>query len=241
MNRVFTRDLDISVYRERSKLSSKDPDPKKLRLNSYPEISKEFKRNRAKHIVVKPLVETQNTLDMLEYFPHSKALWMYRHYKDFIQSNMKRFVVDAGSKALKAIAVRDPDNWRSQKVSDYVHSIVIEYYKPEINEYDATALFWFARNHLFYDLDLDTHSDVFMCRYEDLVRYPQKMVREIYSFMEAEYPAKNDFLKEINTQSVGKGSAVELSPEIEALCEKLLTKMNHTYLIKHPQFKTIER
>lgn len=240
MNRIFTRDINISVYRESSKLSSKDSNPKKLRLNSYVEISREFEKNRAKHIVVKPLVETQNTLELLDYFPNSKALWMYRNYKDFIQSNMKRFVVDAGKNALKAIVEKDPNNWRSQKVSDYVYSIVTKYYKPEISYYDAIALFWFARNQLFYDLALDTHPSVFMCRYEDLVRYPQQMVREIYRFMGAEYPAINSFLEEINTQSIGKGNTVKLSPDVQELCEKLLTKMNNTYFNKHPQFKTIK-
>lgn len=237
MNRIFTRDLNISVYRESSKLSSKDPNSKKLRLNSYEEIDREFKKNRAKYIVLKPVVETQNTFELLNYFPNSKALWMYRNYQDFVQSNMKRFIPDSGKNALRAILEKERTNWRSEKVSDYVHSTILKYYKPEISRYDAAALFWFARNQLFYDLALDTHPNVFMCRYEDLVRYPQKMVREIYMFMDAKYPQKNKFLEEINARSVGKGDKIQLSSDVKELCEELLTKMNDTYFLKHPQFK----
>jgi hypothetical protein len=233
MNRIFTRDFNVSVYRESSQLSSKK-DPEKLRLNSYQNIEKKIKKNKAKYIIVKPLVETQNILQLLDYFPNSKALWMYRNYKDFIQSSIKRFDLNVGFNALNAIINKDPNDWRSENVSDYVYSVVTRYFKEEMSRYDASALFWFARNQIFYDLNLNTNPNVSMTRYEDLVKYPNEVVREIYNFMGVKYVAVEKLVQEINPHALEKGSAVKLTPEIEELCEELLTRMNNTYFIKHP-------
>jgi hypothetical protein len=235
MNRIFTRDLNTSVYRESSRLSSSDPH--KLRLNSYEEISREFKKNKAKYIILKPLVETQNILQLLEFFSGSKALWMYRNYKDFVQSTVNRFHIDVGINALKAIIEREPSNWRSEKVSDRVYSIISKHYSDEISPYDASALFWFARNQLFFDLDLENNPRVFMCRYEDLAAHPVEMVNEIYNFMDIEYIISKKIVQDINTRAIGKGITVELSPNIEELCQSLLTQMNNTYFAKHPTLK----
>jgi hypothetical protein len=236
MNRVFTKDLNISVYRERSQLSSKDP--KRIRLNLYKEVDKEFQKNKASYIIVKPLVETQNILQLLEYFSNSKALWMYRNYKDFVQSHMRRFHTNVGIDSLKAIVEREPGNWRSESVSEYVYTLVDKYYKEDMNPHDASALFWLSRNQLFFDLSLDTNPHIFMCRYEDLVQYPERMVQEIYKFMGAKLPNRKNLLREINTFSLGKGSTIMLSPDIEEICQSLLKRMNSVYFVKHPVFNT---
>jgi hypothetical protein len=73
MNWIFEGDLNAKVYPEVSKLSSEDP-RKQLRLNPLPKVKAVLDKDRAPLIILKPLVESQNTLQLLDYFEDSKAL-----------------------------------------------------------------------------------------------------------------------------------------------------------------------
>lgn len=239
MNRVFTRDFRIWVYRERSSLSD-EASENKLRLRPYPEVKKEIEKVKFPYIIAKPLVETQNILEILDYFPNSKALWMYRDYKDFARSNVARFDKPVGMYGMEPITQRDLTNWRSQGVSDYVYEVVSKYYFEGMSVYDASALFWFARNQLFFELNLDAEPRVFMCRYKDLVEHPQVMLKEIYGFIGIDGFDAEKSSNEINSKSVGRGNSICLSPGIEDVCESLLHKMNNVYLSKQPKFSDNE-
>lgn len=230
MNRIFARDLNVSVYRESSELSSNDV--KKLRLNPIEDVKKIISKNRASLIVVKPLVESQNTPELLDAFDNSKGLWMYRNYKDVAASNSKRFNYRQSVRDLKMIVEQNTDSktdsWRTEKVSEYVYSTIAQYFSDEMNEYDAAALFWFARNQLFYELDLEHNSRVFLCRYEELVLNPVVMMQNIYRFLEID-PRKIPKIQEVHAKSIGKGKKLQLSPAVERLCNELQTKLDRSY------------
>jgi Sulfotransferase domain len=228
MNRIFSRDLRVSVYREASKLSSTDQ-PKKLRLNPLDEVQQEFERNKAPIIVLKPLVESQNILQLLDYFPQSKALWMYRHYKDTAISLISRFGLHASLRDIKFIVENNRSRWHVEGVSDYVRSVVMQHFSEDMSPYDAAALFWFARNQLFYELNLDHNPRVLMGRYEDLATNPGAAIGKIYQFLGSSYPEKNNLIQEVKATSVGRGHKIELSPAVEQLCAELLERLEQTY------------
>ena len=229
MNRIFTRNLKVSVYRESSRLSSRDAE--KLRLNPLNEVKCAIAKNKAPLIILKPLVESQNILKLLTNFPNSKALWMYRNYKDVAKSNPKRFGANRGILDLKAILEKDRDSWRAEKASDYVHSVVTKYFSEDMSIYDATALFWFARNQLFYELSLEQNSEVFLCRYEELVADPIEMMKNIYQFLSINFKEIKK-IAEVHSKAVGKGDEIELSSAIDRLCHELQEKLDRTYLLQ---------
>lgn len=228
MNRIFSRDLNVSVYREASKLSSTDL-PKKLRLNPLNQVQQELERNKAPIIVLKPLVESQNILQLLDYFSQSKALWMYRHYKDTAISLVGRFGATTSLRNIKCIVEGDRSSWHAEGASDYVRSVVMQHYLEAMSPYDAAALFWFARNQLFYELNLDRNPHVLMARYEDLAIDPGATIEKIYRFLGSSYPEKTKLVQEVKATSVGRGYNIELSPVIEQLCAGLLEQLNQTY------------
>lgn len=227
MNRIFTRDLRVSVYREASKLSSKDA-AEKIRLNPLNEVRQIISKNKALLIVAKPLVESQNVLELLKNFPNSKALWMYRNYRDVAKSNPQRFGANQGILDLKPIVQSDRENWRGEKVSDYVRSIVTQHFSEDMNVHDAAALFWFARNQLFYELNLEQNAQVFICRYEELVAKPLKMMKNIYKFLNMDFE-ETEKINEVHSKAIGGGNTVDLSPPIEQLCNELQQKLDRTY------------
>ena len=74
---VLNRELNTKSLGEFNVLTSNDPIGK-IRLNSLESVKEEFSKSKAPFIVVKPLVESQNTPELLSYFDNSTALWIFR-------------------------------------------------------------------------------------------------------------------------------------------------------------------
>ncbi|MEY8144824.1 hypothetical protein, partial [Falsihalocynthiibacter sp. CO-5D18] len=97
-------------------------------LNSFDSLERCFEKDKANLIAVKCLVESQNVRDLLEHFVGSKALWMYRHYKDVAASNLKHFGLQNGIEDLRAIAAGSATNWRSEKLSPAVREDIRKHF-----------------------------------------------------------------------------------------------------------------
>lgn len=222
---IFEKDLNTKTYGEFSKLSNASET--RIRLNSLRSVKRVIDKDKAPLIVLKPLVESQNLPKLLSYFPESKALWMYRHYKDVACSNILHWGPRNGINDLRPIVRNEPDNWRSENVS-VARDIVKEFFSEEMNAYDAAALFWFVRNSFFFELDLANNSNVKLCKYNKLVTSPSKDVKEIYEFLGRSFPG-NRIVSSIFSSSVNKGRDVKLSPEVDQLCMELLKKLDDVY------------
>lgn len=226
MTRIFFRDIYAKVYRESSKLSSQDIE--KLRLNSLDLVQKNFENEKAPLIVLKPLVESQNTPQLLDFFANSAGLWLYRHYKDVAISNLRAFGMTNGIADLRPIIENQVANWRSEKVSCATRAIIAEHFVETMNPHDAAALFWFARNQLFFELGLESHPRVFLCQYEALVTQPKSIMREIYKSIGCTYPG-DQIISEVHANSLKRGGNIQLSPPIEKLCNELWERINCVY------------
>jgi hypothetical protein len=224
---VLNRDLNTKCFGEFSPLTSNDPIGK-IRLNSLESVKGEFSRIRAPFIVVKPLVESQNTPELLNYFDNSTALWMFRGYKDVASSNIKYFGMTNGINDLRPIVDNEPNNWRSENVSSHVRKTIIKYFSEDMNPYDAAVLFWFARNSIYFDRELDKNPRVLLCFYEELVLDPERYVRKIYEKVGQPYPPIS-ITTEVHSNSRKKGQDIEVSPEIVQLAQELLEKLEAAY------------
>ena len=222
MLRVFFWDKDTVVYREGSSLSSQDP--LGLRLDPIEDVAKKIRENRAPLVVLKPIVDSQNARQFLEAMPEAKSIWLYRNYRDVVSSNLRKFGERNGINDIRSIAQNDPNNWRSENVSDYTRSIVQTYFSEDMPPNDAAALFWYVRNQLFFEQDLDGNSRVLLVRYSDFVTNPAETMPRIYKFLGRPYPGDH-INREVHDLSVGKGKEVMLSIEIEDLCQSQLERL----------------
>lgn len=230
MLHVFEQDLNTQCFAERSRLTSNDT-ARGIRLNSLNLIKRELSKVKAPLIVIKPLVESQNTPKLLDYFADSRAVWMFRNYKDVALSNIKQFGIDSGLSNLRPIIDNDRNNWRAEFVPEHVRATVSRYFSEDMSPYDAAALFWFVRNSLYFDLKLDEDPRVILCRYEDFVLEPEKHMRAIYQQVGQEYPATG-IASIVHSNSVKKGKDIEFSPEVEAIVRELQGKLEDVYKMK---------
>ncbi len=203
---VLDKDLSTRCFGEFSNLASNDT-TSRIRLNSLELVKKEFSKVKAPFIVVKPLVESQNVPELLDYFDNSTAVWIFRNYKDAALSNVKKFGIDN------------------------VRETILKYFSEDMNPYDAAVLFWFARNCLYFDLKLDKNPRVMICSYDDLVLDPEKYVRGIYQQVGQVYPEIN-ITTEVHSHSRKKGMDIDLSSEIEQLAQELQSKLETAYQAK---------
>lgn len=226
---IFNRDFNAKVYKETSELSSEDP--QKIRLNSLDSVKTAIDRQMVPLVVLKPLVESQNTIKLLNYFESSKALWVYRHYKDVASSHFKAFSNESRLDNLRTIVDRDSISWISENASEFTRNVISKYFSEDMNQYDAAALFWFARNRLFFEQDLHKHIQVMMCKYEDLVINPYEVTKKIYKFIDLDYPGKK-IIGKVHSASINKGRGIELSKEVERLCEELYEQLEEVYYLQ---------
>lgn len=222
LNSMFDRDWRTSVYKEQSRLSSRDSD-KGLRLNPLDEVATAIAADPAPIVVLKPLVESQNIAELLDYFEGSKAVWLYRRHTDVASSYLRRWN-DRSISDLRSI-VNDRNDWRNEHVSQDVREIVTAHFSEHMAAHDASALYWFSRNRHFIDRRLGSDPRVTLCRYEVLVQRPRDEIARLYEFIDVPLPARS-LIDRVHTRSVERGASVTLSESVDALCTALLNRLD---------------
>jgi hypothetical protein len=226
MARIFNRDLQSKVYTAFSNLSSRDPD--RLRLDPLPMVAKRFEKERAALVVAKPIVESQNAVELLDFFEDAKVIWMFRNPKDVVRSNIKRFGNKNGLKDISPIIRKESGNWRSEKVTHQTRKFIYSHFSVDMQAEDAAALFWYSRNQLFFDQNLQDHPRVKLCLYDDLVTRPDITMRKLYRFIDQTYPG-NRLVSEVNPYSVNKGQDIGLTSDILQRCETSFEQLLGVY------------
>jgi len=224
IHHLFRLDWDAVTYDEINPLSSRDSD-EGLRLNPMPEVKARIQANRSPLVVCKPLVESQNLDLLLGLFPITWAIWMYRDYRAVVLSNLKYFGQDTGHRDLAFIIAGDSTNWRAEKIAESDRDIIMGLYSPDMDPRDAAALYWCARNSLFFSRGFDSDDRVKTCRYSDLVTRPAEIMAYAYRFIDRPYPGDR-IVADVFTGSKGRGRDLDLSPSVRELCEGMLTRLD---------------
>ena len=224
MSRVFFRDLDVRVFREKSVLTG---GAEGLRYLPFGELNDYLAKQRAPFIVFKMLVESQRAHDFLDTIDGARVVWLFRNYRDGVNSNLTTFGTGNGIEDLRPIVAAEKCNWRSEACSEDTRGLIREHFSETMKPQDAAALFWYARNQLYFDQELMRDDRVIAVEYERFVNDPANTMRRIYDLCDRRYPG--DFLiEEVRTGSVSKGKDVDLSPGIDALCSEMLARLQQT-------------
>jgi hypothetical protein len=211
LTEIFERDFDnTKVYGEFSRLSSADK-TRHIRLNPLHLVKRQIDSDRPPLIILKPLVESQNALKLLDYFDNL--------------SHLEHWGVKNGINNLRPIIKGQSQNWRCENVSEETKEIVRKHFAEDMNPYDAAALSWFVRNTLFFAMNLDGNHHVMTCKYEHLIDNPVQTMSDIYKFVGYVYP-KDKITLHIYSSSKGRGKNLKLSRDIESLCNDMQSKLD---------------
>lgn len=195
-----------------------------LRWRPFDEVAALIRRKRYPLVVTKPLPEMHRTRDLLDKIENAQCLWMFRHYRDVAASIVRTWPDDVHIRNLEPIVRRERGNWRSEFVSDDVRALIARHYGVDMSPHDGGALFWYARNRMLLDLQLDSDPRCMMLQYDDFASEPAACMRDVYEFVDARYPGPH-LVRTIRATSIGRGSGVSLNGEVEAYCESLWNKL----------------
>ncbi|MEM9886781.1 MAG: sulfotransferase domain-containing protein [Bacteroidota bacterium] len=227
---VFGKDPMTKIFAEKSVLSSDDK-IYNIRLNAINKLNEQLESYNYPLLVLKPLVESQYTTSLLDEIPNSKAIWLYRHYVGVAYSNLKKFGMQNSINNLRPIAKGEMDNWRSENLAPETVALVKKYFSEDMNPYDGAALFWYVRNSLFFQQELQDNEKVMLLNYEDLTTQPEKKVQSVYNFMQFPYPNKAiaGLIHENKKAKLLDRSV--FSPVITELCEAMFQQLKHQELL----------
>lgn len=217
---LFTDDRRSVTFQEQSPLSTSD-----LRLKPLPDVKRMLERIDAPLLVLKPLVESQNVVTLLDSLDGSSAIWMYRRAESVAASDLAKFGTESGERNLRLLLSDEPPDWRSEFVPESTRSVVTRFYRPGMDPYDAAALFWWARTSLYFDLGLEGRTDVRLCSYERLVADPEPMMRSLYEFVGVEYPDRR-ITAQVHSRARSRGDRDLLGPDVQELCDELLDRLD---------------
>ena len=227
MTQFFEADSLAKVYPEHSSLSAADR-AHRLRLAPLDHVAASIARSRFPRIVLKPLVESQRSLELLDAVADSRGLWMFRDWRDVARSNIARFGQSNGVRNLRFVAQRCKDDWRSEAVPEEVARIVADAFDEDMAPLDAAALFWWVRNEHFFHQRFGEDTRIQMCRYEDLVSDPSGEMKRIYEFMGHEMPGDLGFAR-VSKGSLGLGREIDVSSRIAERCDEMQDRLLRAY------------
>ncbi len=216
------RSPQVWTYNEGSRVAFRD-----FRLRSAERTAWLVRRSRARAVVFKPLCDSHLADRLLEQLPGSKAIWLYRHYADVINSGLRMW--GGNERAIRWIAEGRwlELGWRGERLSLEAMDLVEQHYQAGVSPQEATALFWYLRTGFFFELGLHRDPRVLLVRYEDLVGEPERSFGRCFAFLGCEL--ESDWLSDVVPSSVGKHDPPALKPEIEALCEQRMRQFDASY------------
>jgi hypothetical protein len=183
-------------------------------------------QNPASIIALKPICETHRVHELLDRFPSSKAIWIFRNYVDTARSASVKWT--SGKEVLKRLARRElpPGDWRAGGVSNERLRDIESLYRDDMSLYEANAVLWYVRNALFFDLGANERSEILLVRYEDLVANRPESIARIFTFIGSPVPA--EATSAIRDSSRPRRPDPDLAAPIKERCEAL-----HARLLAH--------
>jgi hypothetical protein len=85
----------------------------------------------------------------------------------------------------------------------------------------ASALFWYVRNRLVFDLGLTDRSDLVVVSYRDLVRHPREAIEPVLNLLDLRFT--DDLISHIDARETSsvRATPLDIDPRIRAVCAEL--------------------
>ena len=195
-------------------------------LEPLDQVEQLVARSPAPVVALKPICETHRVIELLDHFPGSRAVWIFRDYRDAVNSSSTKW--RSGREAVRRLAAGETRaaGWRAGGLSQAKLELVTRLYREDMSLHEANAVMWYLRNGLFFDLGASARPDVLLVRYEDLVAQPRERFAELFRFIGLPVPEGIDAA--VRRPEGGDRKFPEISPEIRDICDRL-----HERLLAH--------
>jgi len=178
-------------------------------------------------VVLKPICESHRALEFLQRFPNARVIWIFRDYRDAVNSAAKKWT--SALRHVRNLAAGDlrRAGWRAGGLTQEKLALVRDWCTPDLTVTGAHGIMWYLRNSLFFELGLDGRPDVLLVRYEDLVREPETLFPPLFAFAGSTFEPR--FVAHIHDQSVGRHAPPALPERVERACVEVHAHLLNAY------------
>ena len=194
------------------------------RLRDFSVVARLTEESIAPFTLFKPILDTVQTMELLERFPGSKAIFAFRHYTDVINSSLKKFGTYNRLNHVKGWINEDFAEFDVCPPPEVSKKIVRDLWQDDLSPEEGAALYWLFYNRLYYDLGLHDDPRTILIRYETLVTEPREQFVKVIAFLEAEFEEK--MVEGVHARSINKNEPPPLRPAIMEACEALYEQMS---------------
>lgn len=191
-----------------------------LRLVPISQMHQLLSRERNEVVLLKPLYDSQRGIELLEAFERSKAIWIFRHWREVVSSHLRYYQHD-GQQYVQALFDTEESSWMNESVPAKFRQMLESFPREKLDPPSSYALFWAARNSLLLEGELRTLA--LIVEYKSLVERPIEQLEKIASFVDI--PLSANFGRQAHTKSAKGASSVVVCPEIEEVCDTLYMQL----------------
>lgn len=192
------------------------------RLRDHRTLRDLISESRARVLLFKPIVETHRTMELLEAFPGSRAVFISRNPSDTINSIARFFGDTVRSTVIGWGEVKDdiPDTW---SIPRELRLELSEMCRSDPTLHDAAAIYWYVYNAALFSRGLHEDSRVCVLLYEDLVTRPAEELLKACRHLGIRF--RSSMTDGIYRSSVKKSPPPTLTPDIGERCTALWTRI----------------
>lgn len=198
-----------------------------FRLRSNETIASIIRSSRHRYVLFKPLIDSHRVdvlLNDLEVRTPARALWVYRNVDDRVRSSVAKFR-DTNLRALADIASGTPtDRWEAERLSADNLALIRSFEYRTMSAASGSALFWYVRNSLYFDLRLDRRGDVLPVSYDAFVNDPEAEMRLVCRFLDFSWHAA--LISLVTKRTPAERQPLSLDPRIRELCDELQSRLD---------------
>mgnify|MGYP003627636695 CR=1 FL=1 len=198
-----------------------------FQLKENANLVSHVKASPAKHVMVKALLDSHRLKGLMELFPGSGVIWIYRHYDDSVNSIMDLWPGHRNGIDDIVAGGIDAAGWRGANMSADTLAQLRAEYQPEWNDATCNAWFWYLRQQLYYDQGFPENERAILVRYESLVTDPLRVIRPLADLVGVSLTQVMASVP--HARSVRKRPSPDIAPAIRERCEAMLARLDATW------------
>lgn len=219
LERIFRHDLDSVVFGEFSELTIAEG---KTVLSEPHRIRAIVESKNARYAVIRPLFESDRAPELLELFPNSVGVWLFRDWPHVVDSMIRKWG-DTFFDISKRVESDTRGVWRLEGQIKAIQQDVRCRNMPDPLA-EVYALYWLMRNQIPFRTGLINHPKVIFLSYEQLVLAPRVHVDRIMKKAGLGGVWKG-FRADAFTSSLYRPVNIEVSEETRMKCDKVYQEL----------------
>lgn len=178
-------------------------------------------REKSRRVLLKPLYESQRAEELLNAFPGSRGVWVFRNYRDVIASHRSYYQHRDPRAYVAPIIEGNSESWMGARCSEPLRDLLKALGEDELSVDDLYGLFWIARCELYWPLCDD--SRVFLLDYDQLRESPRVKTEQLYDFLGLRF--RPSYPRLVRAGRPGQHDEQQLHPLIRDYCEEVLSQL----------------